>query len=100
MNSIAMSLAALILSGVKSLASILVETSIARTMSIPSVSTFSIFVDDLGLAMATTINDSAAILRTNGICLTTPRTDLPPDFQGLTFETLRCGLLSLISTYR
>ena len=62
----AMSFAALTLSGVKSLASMVVDTSIANIMSIPSVSTLSSSVDDLGRAIDTIIRQSAAILSTKG----------------------------------
>ena len=96
----AMSLAALILSGVKSLASILVETSMARTMSMPSVSTLSTLVEERGRAIATTIKHKAAVLRMNGIWRTYERTERPPAFQGTALDTLRWGLRSLISTYK
>ena len=89
MNSMAMSFAALILSGVKSLASILVDTSIASTMSMPSVSILSIWVDDLGRAMATIIIDKATVLRIMGICLIMPSTEGPPASHGPMPETLR-----------
>ena len=93
----AMSLAALILSGVKSRASILVETSMAKTMSIPSMSIRSTLLDERGRAMQTTMRHKAAILKMKGICLTIPRTERPPAFHGVAFETLKCGILSLIS---
>ena len=69
MNSIAMFLAAPILSGLKSLASIEVETSISRTMSMPSVSVCSKDSEERGLAMARIISARAMVLRMNGICL-------------------------------
>lgn len=84
-----MSLAALILSGVKSLASILVETSIARTMSMPSVSILSILLDERGLAIAMIIIDNATVRSSIGACLRYDSTDLPPAFQYLMSDTLR-----------
>ena len=66
MNSMAISFDALIRSGVRSRASILVETSIARIISIPSVSILSICSDDLGRAMARTIITRAKVLNRNG----------------------------------
>ena len=56
-------------SGLKSLASILVDTSIARTISIPSLSTLSISVEDLGRAMATIMRHRAQSLKAKGRCL-------------------------------
>ena len=91
MNSMARSLAALIRSGLKSRASILPETSIASTMSIPSVSTRSICVDERGRAMQTISSDSAAMRRMNGRCRSQDRTEPPPDFHGVTDDTRRCG---------
>ena len=72
MNSMAIFLAASILSGVKSLASILVETSRASTMSMPSASVLVTLDDDLGLAMAIIINATVIMRSTNGRCLRTP----------------------------
>ena len=89
MNSIAMSFEALIRSGVRSLASILVETSIASTMSIPSVSILSISVEDLGRAMAITIMTRAKVLSRNGRCLSTAMNDVPETIQGTEEDTLR-----------
>ena len=84
-----MSFAALILSGVKSLANILVETSIARTMSMPSVSILSILVEERGLAMAMIIITRAAVRNMNGTCLSTDIAERPPAFQNFTSGTLR-----------
>ena len=97
MNSIAMSLAAESLSGVKSRASILVDTSMARTMSMPSVSRFSTSLEERGRARATIIRDRAAMRRAKGRCLMTESTDRPPFVHGRTEDTLRCGLRSLSS---
>ena len=82
MNSMAISLAALIRSGVKSRASILVETSMARTMSMPSVFVFSISDEDLGRAMAMIIITIATIRSTNGMCRRTDNTDFPDAIHG------------------
>ena len=100
MNSMAISLAALIRSGLKSLASILVETSIARTMSIPSVSIFSICEEERGRAMATMISDRAAIRSAKGRCRSTERALRPSSFHGRAVETRRCGLRPESSRYR
>ena len=91
MNSMAISFDALIRSGVRSRASILVDTSIASTISIPSVSTLSISSDERGRAMATTISDSAAILSRKGTCRKNDMNDLPLNIHGTDVETLRCG---------
>ena len=65
MNSSATSLAASSLSGLKSRASILPETSMVITMSMPSMCIFC-FVDiACGRAKATAISAIASILRTN-----------------------------------
>ena len=66
MNSMAISLAALRRSGVKSRASMEVETSMANMMSMPSVSTFSTREEERGRAMATTSRHSAAMRSTKG----------------------------------
>ena len=100
MNSMAMSLAALMRSGLKSRASILVDTSIAKTMSMPSESIFSIWEDERGRASAMIISERAAILRTNGRWRSTDRMLLPPASQGAAVETLIWGLLPLSSRYR
>ena len=98
MNSIAMSLATLILSGVKSLASMVVETSIASTMSIPSVSTDSTSDEERGRATATMMRQRAAVLNAKGRCRSTESGEKPPFLQGRIVETLRWGLRSLSST--
>ena len=100
MNSMAMSLAALILSGVKSRASILVDTSIASIMSMPSVSTLSICSDDLGRAIAMMIITRASVLSRNGKCLMTFISPLPVRIHGTMVDTLKWGFLSLNSRYR
>ena len=85
----AMSFAALILSGVKSLASILVETSIVSMMSIPSLSTLSIFSEERGRAIAMTMRARATVIMAKGRCLTTDITEKPPFFHGIITDTLR-----------
>ena len=93
----AISLAAEILSGVKSLASMLVDTSMVSIMSMPSDCTLSNFEDERGRAIAMIIRDKAAILKTNGICLTILRTVFFSCFHGMAFETRRCGFRPLSS---
>ena len=66
MNSMAMLFAASMRSGVKSLASILVDTSRARTMSMPSESVLVTLEEVFGLAMATISRATAIILSTKG----------------------------------
>ena len=100
MNSTAMSLAALMRSGVKSRASMLVDTSIANTMSMPSVSTFSVSVDERGRAMATMMRQRAAMRRMKGRCRSQARVDLPPASQGCRLETRMCGRLPPSSCQR
>ena len=99
MNSMAMSLATLIRSGVKSRASMVVDTSIVSTMSMPSVSTDSISEDDLGLAMATMIRHSAAVLKAKGRCRITFSGEKPFRSHGLIVDTRRWGLRSESSIY-
>lgn len=72
-----MFLAASMRSGVKSLASILVETSRASTISIPSVSVLLTLEDVLGLAMARMSRATAIILRTAGRWRSTPANPVP-----------------------
>ena len=80
-------------SGLKSLASILVETSIAKTMSMPSVSTFSMSLDERGRHMARIRAVRARILNTKGRW-TSQLYTVPPDaFQGAREDTLICGRL-------
>ena len=97
MNSIAMSLAALMRSGAKSRASIEVETSIARTMSIPSVSTFSICSEERGRAMAMTIITRASVLSRKGKWRRYSITECPPARNGTEVDTLRWGVRPRIS---
>ena len=99
MNSIAISFDALMRSGVRSLASILVDTSIARTMSIPSVSTFESSSEDLGRASATTIITRAKVLRMKGMWRSMFIYDMPPFLQGVATDTLRCGWRPALSRY-
>ena len=91
MNSIAMSLAALMRSGVKSRASILVETSIAKTMSMPSESIFSISLEERGRARATMIRLSAASRSTKGRWRSTASGEVPVCIHGAAVDTRRCG---------
>ena len=100
MNSMAISLAALSLSGLKSRASILVDTSMASIMSIPSESTLSTCPDVLGLAIAMIISTMATVLNINGTCLTAAMTECPVLIHGIIVDTLRCGRLSFSSIYR
>ena len=88
---IGMAFAAPILSGSKSLASILVETSSASTMSIPSVSILSNVDDDLGRAIASIIAASAITLQMNGRCLAAFFSLLPLYFHGIAEETTTYG---------
>ena len=99
MNSMAMSLATLILSGVKSLASMVVDTSIASTMSMPSVSTVSVSEDERGRATATIIRQRAAVLNANGRCRITASGEKPACLHGRTVDTRMCGLRSESSRY-
>ena len=87
-------------SGLKSRASILVDTSIARTMSIPSVSIFSISVLERGRAMAMIIITRATVRSRKGRCLSTARGEVPPFSQGAAVLTRRCGLRSRSSIQR
>ena len=66
-----------------------VETSIASTMSIPSVSTLSISSEERGLAIATTIIDNAKILNANGTWRRNDMNDLPLKVHGTEVDTLR-----------
>ena len=97
MNSMAMSLAAFIRSGSKSRASILVDTSMARTMSIPSVSTLSDCDEERGRAMHTTMRHIAARRRSSGRWRSTARGVLPPlchCFPEATFRLVRLPVSS------
>ena len=85
----AMSFAALILSGVKSLANILVDTSIANTMSMPSVSILSACEEERGLAIHIIIRTNAAVNNTNGMCITTFHTRDAPLSHGNLLLTLK-----------
>lgn len=89
MNSIAISFDALIRSGVRSRASIDVDTSIARMMSIPSVSILSISSDERGRAIATIIIDKAKILNRKGTWRINAITERPEAIHGTEVETLR-----------
>ena len=99
MNSMAISFAALMRSGLKSRASILVETSIARTMSMPSTSTRSVSVEERGRARAITIITRATVRSRKGRWRSQAITDLPPLTQGVRVDTSRRGLRPDSSRY-
>ena len=100
MNSMEMSLAADRRSGLKSRASMEVDTSTARTMSMPSVSTRSISLLERGRAMQMMIKARAARRKASGRCRMMPRMDFPPFSHGVTVDTRRCGRRSFSSRYR
>ncbi len=84
-------------SGLKSRASIEVETSISSTMSMPSVSTFSKFLESRGRAMATISSARAAMRSTNGKCRSARRSHDGLYIHLFTAETCSEGASPFIS---
>ena len=78
-------------SGVKSRASMDVDTSIANTMSMPSEFTFSTSLEERGLARAMTSSAMAAVNSAIGRCRSTASAALPFRSHGAAMLTRRCG---------